>query len=128
MRLSRSEWAYWERCFQRTYAKKLDAWDYRWTLSLWNNRLSCVVPRVNLVRNIGFDAQATHTVERDFAGLDMHQAKSMAFPLAPPLRRSYDALLDDRVFRNHYKKLEGRRSLWRKASDRLQRVLPIPRF
>ena len=121
MKLSRREWAYWERCFQRTYAKKLDAWDYRWTLSLWRNHLSCIVPRVNLVRNIGFDAQATHTVERDFAGLKMHEVQPMDFPLNPPSRKTFEAKLDNLVFRNHYQRLEGRRNLWQKLKDRIHR-------
>ena len=126
MELSRREWAYWERCFQRTYAKKLDAWDYRWTLSLWRNHLSCIVPQVNLVRNIGFDAQATHTVEKKFADLDMHDIKPMAFPLIPPAKKEFDGRLDDQVFRNHYQKLEGRRNLWQKAHDRIRKMFVGP--
>ena len=117
--LSRAEWAYWERCFRRTYDKKLDAWDYRWTLSLWRHHMACVIPRVNLVRNIGFDGQATHTVEGDFAGLAMHQSRPVDFPLIQPDQKSFDAQLDDRVFARHYKVLEGRRNLWEKLRDRL---------
>jgi hypothetical protein len=123
MKLSRREWAYWEHCFQRTYAQKLDAWDYRWTLSLWIHRLICIVPKANLVRNIGFGAQATHTVERDFAGLEMHAVTPADFPLVPPREAQFYASLDDRVFVSHYQKLEGRRNLWQKARDRVQRIL-----
>jgi hypothetical protein len=119
MKLSRREWAYWERCFQRTYARKLDAWDYRWTLSLWNHHMVCIIPRVNLVRNIGFDSQATHTVEREFANLEMHHVQSMTFPLHMPQEKAPNKLLDDWVFSSHYEKLEGRRSLWEKLRDRL---------
>jgi hypothetical protein len=123
MKLSRKEWAYWERCFQRTYARKLDAWDYRWTLSLWKQQMICIIPRANLVQNIGFDAQATHTVERDFAGLEMHAVTPADFPLVSPREAQFDGSLDDRVFANHYRKLEGRRNLWQKARDRVQRIL-----
>lgn len=119
MGLSRKEWTYWERCFRRTHAKQLDAWDYRWTLSLWAHRMTCIVPRVNLVRNIGFDPQATHTVERDFASLEMHRIHAMTFPLQEPPEKSPDRRLDDRVFRHHYQKLEGRRNLWQKLRDRM---------
>lgn len=117
--LSRNEWAYWERCFQRTHAKQLDAWDYRWTLSLWVHAMTCIVPRRNLVQNIGFDSHATHTVERDFADLDMHRVQAMEFPLIEPREKTPDRRLDDRVFRSHYEKLEGRRNLWEKLWDRL---------
>lgn len=123
LRLSRKEWAYWERCFQRTYARKLDSWDYRWTLSLWKHHMACIIPKVNLVRNIGFDAQATHTVEHDFAKLTMHEIQPMTFPLNPPDRSEIAHELDDRVFRNHYEKLEGRRNLWQKARDRIRKLI-----
>lgn len=117
--LSRKEWEYWERCFRRTYARQLDAWDYRWTLSLWRNRMACIIPGVNLVRNIGFDAQATHTVERDFDSLAMHFSRPVDFPLIHPDRKGFDARLDERVFARHYKVLEGRRNLWDKLCDQL---------
>ena len=119
--LSRREWAYWERSFRHTYDKKLDAWDYRWTLSLWAQGMYCIVPRVNLVRNIGFDELATHTVERDFADLKMHTAHTMTFPLRPPTALEPDARLDEGVFHSHYRRLEGRRDLWQKLWDRLRR-------
>jgi len=123
-KLSRREWAYWERCFRRTYAKKLDAWDYRWTLSLWQHHMLCVVPRGNLVRNIGFDEQATHTVERDFADLEMHTTRATRFPLHPSMEKTFDREMDDRVFRSHFERLEGRRNLWQKIRDRLARGVP----
>jgi hypothetical protein len=126
IKLSRKEWAYWERCFHRTYARKLDAWDYRWTLSLWMNHMTCIIPQVNLVRNIGFDSQATHTVEHHFASLNMHNVEPMPFPLQFSGQEGFKASLDDLVFRNHYQRLEGRRNLWQKAADRLRKIFGGP--
>lgn len=117
--LSRRETAYWDRCFRRTYALEFDAWDYRWTLSLWAHGMKCVIPRVNLVRNIGFDALGTNTVERDFAGHAMHEPETLAFPLVPPACTIPDPERDRRVFETHYRILEGRRNLWEKLRDRL---------
>jgi len=123
MKLSRKEWAYWERCFQRTYARQLDAWDYRWTLSLWIHHMTCIIPRVNLVRNIGFDDQATHTVEKNFSNLNMHRTQSMKFPLVSPRIMEYNCTIDGQVFQSHYQRLEGKRSLLRKLNDRVFRIL-----
>lgn len=123
MGLSRKEWSYWDRCFRRTYAKQLDAWDYRWTLSLWQHHMICIVPRGNLVRNIGFDEKATHTVEKEFADLEMHRTRPMQFPLTPPGAKRFDQRMDDHVFRSHFEKLEGRRNLWQKLRDRLGKCL-----
>jgi len=121
MKLSRAEWSYWDRCFRRTYAKKLDAWDYRWTLSLWVHGMSCIIPCGNLVRNIGFDSLGTHTLEKDFRHHPMHDPEPLAFPLIHPARLEPDPALDDRVFQRHYRVLEGRREWWEKLRDRLWR-------
>jgi hypothetical protein len=117
--LSRKECAYWLRCFQHNYAKKLDAWDYRWTLSLWSKNMFCIVPRINLVRNIGFDALGTHTVDPELAGLPMHEARPICFPLIHPQLQAPDVKMDAKVFKSHFQKLEGRRNLWQKLRDRL---------
>ena len=97
--------------------------DYRWTLSLWKNHMVCIIPRVNLVRNIGFDSQATHTVEHDFASLKMHEINEIKFPLVESKKNVFDAKMDKLVFQNHYHKLEGRRNLWKKIIDRVVRWL-----
>ncbi len=124
--ISRKEWPYWERCFRRSYAKKLDTWDYRWTLSLWCRGMFSIVPQVNLVRNIGFDSLGTHTVDPALADLSMFEAKSIEFPLVHPQTSRPDAAMDARVFINHFQKLECRRNLWQKLRDRIfgKRVKP----
>lgn len=80
-----------------------------------------IVPRVNLVRNIGFNELATHTLERDFADLTMHRAHAMTFPLTPPTAMEPDARLNEGVFHSHYRRLEGRGNAWQKLWDRLGR-------
>ncbi len=62
MRLkSKDERNYWVRAFDRVYFNRLDTWDYQWVLCNWaQNRLS-IVPNVNLISNIGFRFDATHT-------------------------------------------------------------------
>ncbi len=41
---------------------KLDSWAYVWAASVWANSGLCIRPRVNLVGNIGFNRDATHTL------------------------------------------------------------------
>lgn len=38
-----------------------DTWDFQWGFTLSEARGLCVVPRTNLIQNIGFSADATHT-------------------------------------------------------------------
>jgi hypothetical protein len=52
---------YWLLIFRNLAAGKIDTWDFQWILTVWrNNALSCR-PSVNLVKNLGFGADATHT-------------------------------------------------------------------
>lgn len=56
---------YWENVFDRVYANKIDTWDYPWTASLWFKGGLTATPNVNLVSNIGFGQDSTHTVSAD---------------------------------------------------------------
>ena len=52
---------YWKRELDAVYHRTLDTWDYVWQFSCWaNSGLTCT-PRVNLISNIGFGPEATHT-------------------------------------------------------------------
>lgn len=58
---SKDERSYWYRAFDRVHGGAIDTWDYQWVLCNWiQNRLS-IVPSVNLISNIGFRSDATHT-------------------------------------------------------------------
>ena len=46
------------------YEKKLDAWDYQWAIIKSFNSALTVVPRCNMIVNIGFDGFATHTLNK----------------------------------------------------------------
>lgn len=52
---------FWKARFDDARHGRVDSWAYRWLYSLWKERALSVVPEVNLVQNIGFDGQATHT-------------------------------------------------------------------
>jgi hypothetical protein len=41
--------------------QRQDTWDYQWTYALWSQGGRAVVPRVNLVSNLGFRSDGTHT-------------------------------------------------------------------
>jgi hypothetical protein len=53
--------AYVKPTFDLAAANRIDTWDYQWSYTVLSNKLYVAVPGANLVRNIGFDADATHT-------------------------------------------------------------------
>lgn len=52
---------YWRRTFDLAAAQRSDIWDYQWTFCVWLYGGLSVMPRINLVHNIGFGSNATHT-------------------------------------------------------------------
>jgi hypothetical protein len=74
---------YWTETFQAVYEGKIDTWDYQWQFACWLNHMLAVLPQVNLISNIGFGEEATHT--RDpFSEVADKAASSMEFPLVHP--------------------------------------------
>lgn len=56
---------YWNKIFEGVRANKIDSWAYPWTASVWfKGGLTCT-PNVNLVSNIGFGPDSTHTASAD---------------------------------------------------------------
>jgi hypothetical protein len=74
---------YWTRIFEQTYREENSSWAYRWTFAAWVNHALTVLPSVNLVSNIGFGDDATHTTRRNNP-LAALPAVAMSFPLAHP--------------------------------------------
>lgn len=51
--------------FDRVYANEIDTWDYQVSYLLWTTSRLAIVPRFNLVENVGFGPEATHTTNAD---------------------------------------------------------------
>jgi hypothetical protein len=41
--------------------QQIDTWDYQWTFTMWGKNWLSIIPNLNLVTNIGFGSDATHT-------------------------------------------------------------------
>lgn len=52
---------YWQERFDSVYYDRVDTWDFRWVYAVMSNNGLCTIPNTNLVTNIGFGADATHT-------------------------------------------------------------------
>jgi hypothetical protein len=78
-----THYAYWRDIFQQTYNSGLeDIWDYQWLLACWINSGYRIFPEVNLVSNIGFRDDATHTFgESPMANMS---TRELSFPLKHP--------------------------------------------
>jgi hypothetical protein len=52
---------YWNYIYKKVKAKKVDTWDYQWTFTIWLNNGLAILPNLNMITNIGFGDDATHT-------------------------------------------------------------------
>ena len=56
---------YWTKIFDTTAAGEIDTWDYQFLFTCWAYHGLTCVPRANLVSNLGFGSDATHTTDAD---------------------------------------------------------------
>lgn len=73
-----SKWLHQLKCIDTNY---VSAWDWQWFFTLAAQNQLCVYPSVNLVSNIGNDADATHTS----FGTITYASHELEFPLKEPM-------------------------------------------
>jgi GT2 family glycosyltransferase len=57
---------YWSNIFKKMEKHEVDTWDYQWVYSIFENNGLCINPCNNLVTNIGYGVDATHTLADDY--------------------------------------------------------------
>ena len=60
-----AERTYWTRHFDKTFTGEIDTWDYQFFLTCWMHHGLTASANVNLVSNVGFGDDATHTYRID---------------------------------------------------------------
>lgn len=81
-------------------AREIDSLAYPWTASIWKYGGLTATPNVNLVENIGFGADATHTTGK-LSKLSLPQKSIGA--VSHPSDVAIDRSADTYVFSHHYK-------------------------
>ena len=103
---------FWAIRFDLAHRGELNAWDYPYILSCWMDQTLALTPNVNLIRNIGFGAEATNTTF--IADFCRRPIEAMQFPLVHPPFFIRDALSDAEAARRRL--LPERGSWWRRAA------------
>ncbi|MCI5150489.1 MAG: glycosyltransferase family 2 protein [Candidatus Electrothrix sp. MAN1_4] len=96
----KSALSYWTNIFQSVYENKVDTWDYYWTFSCWLQNGLTILPNVNLVQNIGFGMDATHTT----TSREASKAYQLNFPLIHPEYMMRDMQADNCTQSYHFQK------------------------
>jgi hypothetical protein len=112
---------FWRRQFDDSLARHphgLNTWDVAWVFSCWRHQMLSVVPRSNLVANLGFGADATHTKRKTRAA--NVPVVSMRFPLRHPAAVEVNAEADRHIQKNLFEGVTPAQRLYWKLR------LPLP--
>ncbi len=109
-------WASWRRAWQHFDLSLLAAasrpyvWDGEWLLAVRSQKGVAVLPNVNLVRNIGFGPDATHTTTLERYAL--LPAEEMEFPLRHPKQIMVDRRADALTYYANFRRIHDLRLMW----------------
>jgi len=84
---------FWTEVFDTVYPGRNDIWDYQWAYSCWLQEGVTILPSKNLVKNIGFGTNATHTTA-DAGWMGRLPLEAMSFPLSHPAEIVRDRVVD----------------------------------
>lgn len=91
---------YWSNIFDLMYRNKFDTWDYPWTASVWYGNGLTATPHVNLVTNIGFGPDSSHTTSSDspLARISTYAIGELIHPDFITQNQTADRYVFDHVF------------------------------
>ncbi|MFS4491329.1 nucleotide-diphospho-sugar transferase [Maribacter sp. 2308TA10-17] len=96
---SRISHSHWKNAIYKVENKLADAWDYQWYFSLSGQNQLCIFPKHNLISNIGWGDDATHTIGK--GKQSYKETENIEFPLKHPEfimpDRKYDAIFERRT-------------------------------
>ncbi len=117
---------YWTQIFDEVYdGDKLHIWDYQWTFACWQHQGLCILPQVDLVTNIGFTPDGTHTIRQNqFADLRLGK---IDFPLHHPPEvirdRHADIFIQESKFNLDLWARLKRKIYWHRFQQKIRSVL-----
>lgn len=88
----------WRIKFDKVVEDQNFTWDWQWMYHQLKKRQLSVVPAINLISNIGFDEDATHTIETNNPAANI-PVSCMQFPLIHPVH-----IQPDFVYEEHFVK------------------------
>ncbi len=91
---------YWTKIFNDVFNNKIDTWDYQLYFACLINSMLNIMPNDNLISNIGFGDNASHTSQiNKFSEMPVSE---MSFPLLHPAVVIRDALADSVTEREQF--------------------------
>ncbi|WP_184544023.1 nucleotide-diphospho-sugar transferase [Mucilaginibacter sp. FT3.2] len=113
---------YWLNKLESVYQGKTDTWDYQWAFTVWVNNGLSIRPQKNLIKNIGFNEQATHTHNANPTLLAANN-QEVIFPLKHPVFKIVNSKMDDICSVDHFDIRKPYYSFFVRIIRKLKKVL-----
>lgn len=132
-RMPRTEFRITRQRFDSVYTRRRDTWDYGWAFALLVAGGYSVIPARNLIANIGFDPEATHTTRPSPHEVDVPTHR-LEFPLTHPVSVQPQDGFERALFRHRFPPMRRLVAMLpprsqdrvRAAAGRLAAALPRP--
>lgn len=116
--LSKAEMAEAYKLFEGQYTGVIRSWDYQMDLARILNRGVTCIPNVNMIRNIGFGAEGTHTVSENDRR-NKEELGETAFPMVHPRYMLVDVQRDMAYFERYIQP-----TLYQRFKEVVKNLLP----
>jgi hypothetical protein len=118
---TKAERGWWQQAWDETAAGRIDTWDFPFVLPWMMQGAMGVVANGNLVQNLGFGADATHT-QGPAPEWARREVTEMRWPLRHPEQVVPDEIADEWVSRHQFR----RWTLWARLWQRIARFSVCP--
>jgi ADP-heptose:LPS heptosyltransferase len=102
----------WLSTFQDMHEHKIDTWDYQWTYCIFNNNGVSIIPNENLISNIGFREDATHT-----SSTQSVYANAITKSISLPLKHDNSKAINSKADSYFLKEVDG----WKKQPSNIKK-------
>jgi hypothetical protein len=92
---------FWENVFDKVVRNVVNTWDYQWSYAVLMNDGLCIVPTKNLVQNLGFTEEATHTSGKKDPRSELqlfHLNGELKHPASTKIDLAWNNLLEKKYF------------------------------
>lgn len=108
---------FWKDMFNRMYLKSIDTWDYQFSYLVLKNSAKCIIPAKNLISNIGFGLDATHTKDKSSSSSNV-----LSYEITIPLKEDI-SLADSDYLNSFYDKHEfSKKSFFERVMNKLKLI------
>lgn len=109
---------YWNKIFNKAYNNIIDTWDYQLSYLVLKNNAKCIVPHKNLIKNIGFGTDATHTFNENDK-----MANVEIFDIRIPLKHTENTTINNELNKSMEMERFYSLTIFERALNKLSRMI-----